>query len=188
VLAAILLCITLGLDTLAVSVALGIAGLPRARWWKVGLSFALCEGSAPVLGMLLGGLVSHRFAALGGIVAGALLLAIGLSRMSSVLRHQEEISEQQAINQTHGWRLLVLGLSVSIDNLAIGFTLGALVSRTMQMVMIAQIPLQTLLLTAVGLRTGHLIGHRLGRSASLAAGIFLALIGGILLVQRLRGG
>ncbi len=186
-LAAILLCISLGLDTLAVCLALGMAGLPRSRWWRVGLSFSLCEGGAPLVGMALGSLVSGRLASWGAIFAGALLLTLGLLRIVSALRKRSESDVAEAMKQTHGWRLIVLGLSVSVDNLAIGFSLGALVTRQVQLAMLVVIPLQCLLLTGIGLAIGSRIGHALGRSASWAAGLILVVIGVVLIAQRLTG-
>jgi putative Mn2+ efflux pump MntP len=181
VLASILLVVSLGLDTLAVSIALGISGLPRPRWWRVGLVFSACEGGTPLIGLALGALVSARIAPLAGLAAGLLLVAIGIQRMVTARPHRHG-ETQRLRTASHGspWRLWLLGLSVSIDNLAIGFTLGTMAGSATWVLM--AIPLQTLAFTAIGLRLGARVGSRLGAFASFAAGAVLATLGALLAI------
>ncbi len=180
-LASVLLVLSIGLDTLAVSIALGISGLPRARWWRVGLVFTVCEGGTPLLGLALGSLMSARIAPAAGLAAGLLLVAIGVQRMVTARPHRHgETQRLRAASHGSPWRLWLLGLSVSIDNLAIGFTLGTMAGSATWVLM--AIPLQTLLFTAVGLRVGASVGSRLGAFASFAAGAVLAILGALLAI------
>lgn len=64
--AVVLLFLSLGLDTLAVAVGLGLSGLPRSQWRRVGLTFAFFEGLMPVVGLLVGHRLSHAFGVWGG--------------------------------------------------------------------------------------------------------------------------
>lgn len=175
-LAAIFLLISLGLDTLAVSLALGIGGLPRRRWPQVGATFVLCEGGMPVLGLAIGARLSRHFAAWAGLLAGVLLLGLGIHRcLETRARSSHESALLASVQRASGWRLLLLGVSVSLDNLAIGFSLGAVAGH--MTLLLALIPLQCLVLTLLGLSVGRLAGTRLGWAAGLAAGLVLAVLG-----------
>jgi len=88
--------------------------------------------------------------------------------------------------RTRGLAAIGLGISISIDELAIGFTLGLL--RFSVLLVIALIGLQTLIVTQAGLRLGSRIGEAVRERAEQLAGIVLAALGLVLLGERLFAG
>src|SRR5262249_1893971 len=81
--------------------------------------------------------------------------------------------------------LILVGLAVSVDELAIGFTLGLLgVSIVPVIVLIA---IQAFVLSQVGLRIGARIAHHLAERAEKMAGIAVAVLATGLLVVELVG-
>jgi putative Mn2+ efflux pump MntP len=178
--------LSLGLDTLAVSLGLGMAGLPRSRWLRVGLTFACCEGAMPIIGLLVGQRLGALLGAVAAYLAAAILIVIGgLEIRESLVDDDDDIAPDRAPSADRQPPLILAGLSVSLDELAVGFALGVLgVPVGPALVYIA---LQAFALTFVGLRLGQRLGHHLGERAELAAGIVLALLGIALSVSELSG-
>ncbi|MBV8734433.1 MAG: manganese efflux pump [Solirubrobacterales bacterium] len=87
------------------------------------------------------------------------------------------------LTRPHGFGALLLGLSISIDELAIGFTLGLL--RLPVGLVIGLIAAQTFVVTQFGLRLGDRISARLREGAELLAGLALTALGFALLLERL---
>ena len=81
--------------------------------------------------------------------------------------------------------MLLLGLSISLDELAIGFTLG-LLGLPVGLV-IALIAVQAFLFTQLGLRLGHRLGSGFGEAAERIAGVALSALAIALLTEKLLG-
>ena len=77
-LATIALLTALGLDVFAVTLGLGIKGVPRTRWMRIAVTFALFAGLMPAVGLLVWRRLSNPFGDVMNYVAGAVLLALGL--------------------------------------------------------------------------------------------------------------
>lgn len=190
--ATLALFLSLGLDTFAVAVGLGMGGLPRQRWARVGLTFALFEGAMPVAGLIIGQHLSGMLGEVASYAAGALLLLIGAWEIREALTDDEpkaplerstEVEAGRAARQDRS--ILLTGLSVSLDELAVGFSLGVLgVALGPALLYIA---VQAFALTFLGLWFGTRVGARFGERAELAAGIVLALLGATLILGQVTG-
>ena len=183
-LAIIVLFASLGLDTLAVSLGLGVRGLPRNRWWRIGLVFALFEGLSPVVGLVLGQHLSGWLGQLAAYAAGGILVVLGALEIREALQDDDD---KQGLDPLDGHMRAVLltGLSVSIDELAIGFALGVL--RVPIGPALAYIAVQAFALTFLGLWLGSHVGRKLGERAELAAGVLLLLLGIALIIAQAIG-
>lgn len=178
-----LLFLSLGLDTLAVAVGLGLSGLPRAHWRRVGLTFAFFEGLMPVVGLFIGHGLSHAFGEVAGYGAAGLLVLVGVLAVREALTGEDDERESPDVS---GGRLLLAGLSVSLDELAVGFSLGVLHAPVGPA--LAFIALQAFALTLLGLSLGQRLGGRFGERAELASGTVLILLGFAVAVEQLTGG
>ena len=81
------------------------------------------------------------------------------------------------------WRSVALGASISLDEFAIGFTLGLL--RLPVVLVIVLIAVQTILVTQLGLRLGHSLSEQLREAADRIAGLALTGLGLSLLLEKL---
>ena len=182
-LAAFALFFSLGLETVAVAVGLGLAGLPRRHWLKVGLTFALFEGGMPVLGLLIGQGLSATLGEVAAFLAAILLIGVGALAIREALTGDDD--DHMTLPDITGRRLLLTGLSVSLDELAVGFSLGVLAVPIG--LALAYITIQAFALTFIGLAAGGRVGRHLGERAELVSGIVLVLLGVALLISEATG-
>jgi putative Mn2+ efflux pump MntP len=176
----ILLVLSLGFDTLAVAVALGISGIGRQQRLRAGISFALFEGGMPLVGFLVGRAASGAVGELASALGIAVLAGVGVWMIYEGIRGEEEPDLSVA-----SWRGLILtSISVSLDELAIGFSMGALgLPIVLSVIFIAA---QAFLLTLIGTALGSRIGERLAERGELAAGLVLCGLAAALVLERIR--
>jgi putative Mn2+ efflux pump MntP len=171
----------LGLDTFAVAAALGTTGVSPARRLRISLLFTAFEAGMPLIGLALGAPLGHAIGATADYIAIGVLLAFGLYMLLSP--ESDEQARLDRLTQTHGAGALLLGISISLDELAIGFTLGLL--RLPAGLVIVLIALQAFILTQLGLRLGDRLSERLREGAERLAGLALAALGLVLLGEKL---
>ena len=177
----ILLIVPLGLDTFAVSAALGMRGLPARERLRVSLVMSGFEMVMPIVGLLLGHALGHLVGSNADYVAIAVLALLG----AWMLLHEDE-NESDKVGQlpsVHGVALLALGLSISLDELAIGFTIGLLhLSLWSAIVLIGS---QAFLFAQLGLRLGARLNESLRERAEQGAGLALLGLAILLAVEQL---
>lgn len=171
----------LGLDTLAVSAALGMIGVSPSSRLRVSILFTAFEAGMPLIGLALGVPLGHAIGKAADYVAVGVLLAFGLYTL--LARNEQNEQRLAELTRPRGFRAVLLGLSISMDELAIGFTLGLL--RLPVGLVIALIAAQTFVVTQIGLRLGGRISARLREGAELLAGLALTALGLALLVESL---
>jgi putative Mn2+ efflux pump MntP len=175
------LVVPLGLDTFAVAAALGMAGLNARDRTRVSLIFTAFEAGMPLVGFLAGNLAGRAAGTAADYLAIAILIGLGLF----MLRPQAENEDTRLtlLARTRGLAALGLGVSISIDELAIGFTIGLL--HFPLLVILVLIGIQAFVVTQLGIRLGQRIGERVREGAERLAGLALAALGVVLLAQKL---
>jgi manganese efflux pump family protein len=172
----------LGLDTLALAIALGLRGF---RPWRPALIFSAFEGVMPLFGIGLARLVSRRFETAAVVTGGIILVGLGIYSVREAFRGEKE-KELEHISFSSLRSILPAGLAISTDELAIGFPLGA--SNLPIPVVLITIVCQTLLLAFLGVIAGNRVRAGLAQNASryagISAGIVFALVGLWLIVER----
>ena len=177
----LLFVLPLGLDTFAISAALGLRGLPKRERLRVSLLMSGFEMAMPVVGLVLG---RGLGAAIGGpaeYVAAAALILLGLS----MFREDAEAEGEQVVGlgDRSGLALLGLGLSISLDELAMGFTIGLLhLSLPLAIMLIGA---QAFLVAQLGLRLGARLGEAAREWSERLAAVALIGLGVLVLVERL---
>ena len=177
----ILFVLPLGLDTFAVAAALGVAGLPARQRLKISLLMSGFEVVMPVIGLLLGRGLGSTIGSAADYLAVAVLLALGSYLLVS--REGEEQEKVAALVANRGVALLALGLSISLDELAMGFTIGLL--HLSLPIAIALIGAQAFLFAQLGLRLGAHIGEAIREGAEKLAAAALIGLGLLILVEKL---
>src|SRR6185503_3095306 len=171
----LLLGFALSLDSFRVSVGLGTLKLSRLRQLQIVIAFGVCDAIAPLIGLLIGksllGYVGPWVEHLGPF----LLCAYGVYVIYIARRCAD----------TDRWMVLGLPLSLSLDNLIAGTTLGMLGFPMLMSVVI--IGAMSALFAFMGLRLGRTAVNRLQIRAELVGGVVLIAIALSFLVEDLLG-
>ena len=111
----------LGLDSFAVSAALGASGPLAARdRLRISLLFVAFEAGMPLIGLGLGASIARTLGNAADYLAAAALIGLG----TWMLLSGEDQGKAARLTRTHGVALIGLGVSISLDELAIGVSLG----------------------------------------------------------------
>ena len=178
-LAAWLLILPLALDTFAVSAALGLQGLERADRVRVTALFTAFEGGMPVIGALGGGFAGH---AVGGAAHWLAVAVLAVAGLLMLIGRDDDEARATRLLREGGLSQLALGLSISLDELAIGFTIGLL--RLPLWAACLAIAVQAALATQLGLRLGSRLGEELRENAERVAGVALVALAALFVVLR----
>ena len=178
----ILFVLPLGLDTFAVAAALGMGGLPKRERLRVSVLMSGFEMAMPVIGLLVG-------RALGQLVGNAAdYLAIAVLALLGVwmLLNNEDEDAGRKVGQLvagRGLALVALGISISLDELAMGFTIGLL--RLSIWLAVVLIGAQAFVVSQLGLRLGTRLNASLRERAEQLAGLALLGLAVLLAVEKL---
>ena len=172
----------LGLDSFAVAAAIGAAQTATAwQRLRISLIFVLFEGGMPLIGLGLGSALAHGIGVVADYLAGAAVIGIGTWMLLS--DDEDEEARASRITTSRGLALIGLGISISLDELAIGFSIG--LTRLPVTIVIAAIALQALIAAQLGLATGAKIAERWRERTEQIAGIALMLLGAYLIAEQL---
>ena len=175
--------IPLGRDSFAVAAALGLLDPPPGRRLRISVLFTAFECGMPLIGLLLGHPLGHAIGSSADAVAIGLLIAVGLYTLRDSLRGDEDEARLQELALAPGPRMLLLGVSISLDELAIGFTLG-LLGLPVGLIL-AMIAVQTIAVTQLGLLLGRRLSAQWSEGAERLAGLALTALGLALAVEKL---
>lgn len=178
------LLIPLTLDTFIVSTALGLAGLKKEHHLRTSLILAVFEAGMPGLGVLLGRVVSGFAGHYATYVAAAVIGIAGLILLKPQSA-KEEVKQAKLLSQTHGWAIINLGISISIDELALGLSLGLL--HVPLLLAVVLIGLQAFVASQLGLRLGEKLNTKFREHAEKLAGILLVVIAIVIIGLKLTG-
>jgi putative Mn2+ efflux pump MntP len=179
----IALVLPMGLDTFGVALALGLGGLPARYRTRVALLFAAFETAMPLLGAGLGAPLGRTVGDAADYLAAGLLTAVGLYMLREQGEPKSPLSLSLSLARGGVRQALLLGLSVSMDELAIGFGAGLL--RLPIVLLAIAVGVQAFVVTHLGLRVGRRVGARWEERSERVAGVALVALGAILLVDRL---
>jgi len=171
--ALVLAAVSVGLSNFAAAVAIGVSGVDARTRIQVGAVFGVFEIGMPIVGLALGHRLAHSLGGSAQWLGGGLLIAAGLYGIVTGLR-----GSHAGAPPTTGLppgRLVLTGAALSIDNLVVGFALGAYhVSVVVAALVIGLISVG---LSLVGLELGARIGARTGGLAEVAGSAVLVAVG-----------
>ena len=123
-----IIAVALGADAFSVAVGLGTCFHDWGSRTRLSLAFGAGQFLMPILGWTTGAVVLPYVAAYDHWVAFGVLAAISAKMMWESFRGNPEL-DHTSKNPSRSWVLVGLALAVSIDALAVGFTMGNLDGR-----------------------------------------------------------
>ena len=174
VLEILLLGLSLAMDSFAVTISNAFAypNLPKRKGIWMPIAFGAFQGLMPVLGYLLGSLISGAISQVAGIVTFVILALVGVNMIREGRSTSEEAREGALLTPK---TLLLQAVATSIDALAVGVSFAALaVDITFAASLIAVV---TFVCCLVALAIGRTFGRRIGNNATIIGGVVLILIG-----------
>ncbi|MEO7195284.1 MAG: manganese efflux pump [Pseudonocardiaceae bacterium] len=187
----LLFVLPLGVDTFAIAAAVGASRLTGSTRWRISAVFVGCEAGMPLVGLALGASIGQTFGSIAGYLSGGLLALLG-GYLWWADDDDGEVAKARRLTSARGLALLGLALSISLDELVIGFSLGlgaqAAMPPASAATIIAAIAIQTLVVSQLGLSVGARISERTREGIERLAGPLLIVLGGYLLAEALLGG
>ena len=136
----------------------------------------------PLVGLAIGTSLAAGLGTIAQYVAIILLIGVG---GYAALKPKEEDDSAEKLAQVHGLTALALGLSISLDGLAIGFTYGVLKLPVIPVTLF--IGIQAFVFVQCGFAIGSRLPARIRRYGEDLANWVLVLIGCALLIHQLAG-
>lgn len=177
----LLIAIGLSMDAFAVSLCKGLAmkQLVFRKCLLVGVWFGFFQAFMPLIGYLLGVTIGPYITAVDHWIAFILLVFVGAKMLKESFGEQEERNDS-----LRPWLMFTLAVATSIDAFAIGITFALLPSVNI-LAAVSLIGLTTFVLSAAGVKMGHLFGKQQGVFAERLGGVILIAMGLKILLEHL---
>lgn len=178
-LALILVGLSVGLGNFAASIAIGLSGISRQLRLKLAIVFGLFETGMPIVGLIIGQGLANRLGGHANLIGGGLLVLAGIFIMAEAIKETEK---NKAPDTSKGLgHLMLVGLALSIDNLIVGFGLGAhKVSLWTAAIIIG---ITSVSLSLIGLELGGRLGPKIEEYSELFSGLILIIVGVAIVVK-----
>ena len=167
----VLIAAALGLSNFAAAVGLGLAGISRSLRVRLGLIFGFFEAAMPLVGILVGHQLARAMGASAPYVGGGVLIATGVVELVRARRYPRAlVPEGHSLS-----RLVLLGAALSIDNLIVGFALGA--HRVNLIAAVITIGVTSVTMSLVGLELGDRLRASTEQWSDVAGAVVLIAVG-----------
>lgn len=178
------LILPLAIDTFVLSTALGAAGLPKRERFRTSLLLTTFEAGMPLAGFVIGAGLGSVIGQWANYFAAFVLAATGVWMLRPSSGEEDEDEQKvRLLEAARGWAIIVLGLGISVDELAIGFGVGLL--RLPPILLVTLIAVQAFLAAQIGMRLGSNLAERAREVAQRVAGALLVLAAVIVVLEKL---
>ncbi len=167
----IILAVALGTDAFSLSLGIGMAGVNRKQMLIISITVLVFHIFMPLVGWYTGELAGSLLGRAASLIGSALLIYLGCRMIWDSRRREAGIK----VYKFNAWGLILLGVSVSMDALSVGFTLGA--QQVDLLWTAATIGLVAGIMTSAGLVCGRFMSSLVGERAQFLGGVILVGIG-----------
>jgi putative Mn2+ efflux pump MntP len=179
------LLIPLTMDTFVISAALGIAGLPKKDQLRTSVIFTVFEAGMPAVGVLIGHGLGDFLGDYASYVAAFVIGVAGAVMLRPAKAEEKEEQQSKLLAKTRGFAIISLGLAISLDEVAIGLSLGLLgVPLILAVIFIG---VQAFAASQLGLKLGTKLSEKAREGTEKFAGLALIVVALILAGLKLFG-
>jgi manganese efflux pump family protein len=164
--ALLVVAVALGLNNFGAAIAIGVSGVNRRAEIKVATVFGLCDVVMPAIGMLIGTGLAGPLGSAARWAGAGILFVTAVWGLIEALRGNDDTPKVW-----HGWRLLVSGAALSLDDLAVGLALGTV--RFPIVVAVTAFGVMSFVMSIIGLKLGRKLGTAAGEHGEVVGGIVL---------------
>ena len=175
----------LAIDTFVLGTALGAAGIAKRDRLRTSLILTAFEARMPVIGFLGGAAIGAGVGGWANYLAAAVLAVVGVVMLRSGEGEEDDEQKLRLLETARGWSVVVLGVGISVDELAVGFGVGLL--RLPLLLLIVLIAVQAFLAAQLGMRFGSRLAENARQAAGRMAGVLLILAAVIVLAEHIAG-
>ena len=175
----------LAIDTFVLGTALGAAGIAKRDRLRTSLILTAFEAGMPVIGFLGGAAIGAGVGGWANYMAAAVLAVVGVVMLRSGEGEEDDEQKLRLLETARGWSVVVLGVGISVDELAVGFGVGLL--RLPLLLLIVLIAVQAFLAAQLGMRFGSRLAENARQAAGRMAGVLLILAAVIVLAEHIAG-
>jgi putative Mn2+ efflux pump MntP len=166
----VLLGVLAGSDNLQVAAAISMVPLTRSRRLLFAAAFCICEISTPLAGLFFMRTLHARFGPWIDRLAPAIVVVCGVAILYLALTDRDEL--EKLVNRR--WTVAALPLSLSVDNLLIGVSLGA-IGYPLPLAA-ATVGCVSACMCIIGITGGARIRRWIPAHASVVSGLYLIVI------------
>lgn len=163
--------IALGMDAFSLGIGIGLQKLSGSQIMKISTTIGMFHVIMPLIGIMTGYYLLTFIGNIAKIIGGGLLVLLGINMLYSSFFGEKE----KKFDYTSGFGLILLAISVSIDALSVGFSLGLFLANLW--LVIIMFGFMGALMTALGLSLGNKLGSLIGDYGEAFGGIILLVFG-----------
>jgi putative Mn2+ efflux pump MntP len=167
----VMIAFALGMDAFSLGIGLGMRGIVAQQLFAMSGTIGIMHILMPMVGMTIGRHVNGMVGDIAVWVGGGLLCFLGGNMLWSSLREASTVSGSVA----SFWGMLVSSISVSLDSLSAGFSLGIL--STDAPFVLGLMGIFGGLMGGLGMILGKFLGHWVGNYGEALGGLILMLLG-----------
>ncbi len=160
----------LSMDAFSLSIGMGLLGLRYRNIVIIGSVVGIFHVWMPLIGLVLGKILSQYIGIFAFVVGGSLLVILGAQMIFSTFQH-----EKNTVLTPNGWGVLLFAISVSLDSFSAGLSLGMIGAKTL--VTLISFGIMSGILTCFGLLIGKKASHWMGGYSEWLGGCILISFG-----------
>lgn len=166
----LLIAVALGMDAFSLSIGVGMQGITAYRSGQLSAIIGVLHIVLPLLGIYLGQALGTVAGNVASYVGAGVLIILGVKMIYEEFTEEEE----ESMDKLSGWQFVILPVSVSLDSLSIGFSLGTF--GVGQLIFVTgTFGIVAALMTLAGIILGTRIGHAIEKTSILGGGILVIL-------------